>query len=39
MIEIEEPNISTVNMSEDGKSGKFIVDRLKEAMVQLSETL
>ena len=29
MIEIEKPNISTVNMSEDGKSGKFIVEPLE----------
>ena len=29
MIEIEKPNISTVNMSEDGKFGKFIVEPLE----------
>ena len=29
MIEIEKPNISTVNLSEDGKSGKFIVEPLE----------
>ena len=29
MIEIEKPNISTVNLSEDGRSGKFIVDPLE----------
>ena len=29
MIEIEKPNITTVNLSEDGKSGKFIVDPLE----------
>ncbi len=29
MIEIEKPNISTVNLSEDGRSGKFIVEPLE----------
>ena len=29
MIEIEKPNITIVNLSEDGKSGKFIVDPLE----------
>ena len=29
MIEIEKPNITTVNLSDDGKSGKFIVDPLE----------
>ena len=29
MIEREKPNITTVNLSEDGKSGKFIVDPLE----------
>ena len=29
MIEIEKPNIITVNLSEDGTSGKFIVDPLE----------
>lgn len=29
MIEIEKPNIATVNLSEDGKSGKFIVEPLE----------
>ena len=29
MIEIEKPNITTVNLSEDGRSGKFIVDPLE----------
>ncbi len=29
MIEIEKPNITTVNLSEDGTSGKFIVDPLE----------
>ena len=29
MIEIEKPNIATVNMSEDGKSGKFIIEPLE----------
>ena len=29
MIEIEKPNISTVNLSEDGRCGKFIVDPLE----------
>lgn len=29
MIEIEKPNITTVNLSEDGSSGKFIVEPLE----------
>ena len=29
MIEIEKPNIPTVNLSEDGKSGKFIIEPLE----------
>ena len=29
MIEIEKPNIATVNLSEDGKSGKFIIEPLE----------
>ena len=29
MIEIEKPNITTVNLSEDGTSGKFIVEPLE----------
>ena len=29
MIEIEKPNIATINLSEDGRSGKFIVDPLE----------
>ena len=29
MIEIEKPNITTVNLSDDGKSGKFIVEPLE----------
>ncbi len=29
MIEIEKPNISTVNLSEDGRSGKFIIEPLE----------
>ncbi|MBQ8397971.1 MAG: DNA-directed RNA polymerase subunit alpha [Clostridia bacterium] len=29
MIEIEKPNIATVNLSDDGKSGKFIVEPLE----------
>ena len=29
MIEIEKPNITTVNLSDDGKSGKFIIDPLE----------
>ena len=29
MIEIEKPNIATVNLSEDGKYGKFIVEPLE----------
>ena len=29
MIEIEKPNISTVNLSEDGRTGKFIVEPLE----------
>ena len=29
MIEIEKPNISTVNLSEDGRSGAFIVEPLE----------
>ena len=26
MIEIEKPNITTVNLSDDGRNGKFIVE-------------
>lgn len=29
MIEIEKPNITTANLSEDGKSGKFIIEPLE----------
>lgn len=29
MIEIEKPNIATVNLSEDGRNGKFIVEPLE----------
>ena len=29
MIEIEKPNISTVDLSEDGKHGKFVVEPLE----------
>ena len=29
MIEIEKPNITTVNLSEDGSSGKFIIEPLE----------
>lgn len=29
MIEIEKPNIATVNLSEDGRSGKFIIEPLE----------
>ena len=29
MIEIEKPNIATVNLSEDGKEGKFIIEPLE----------
>ena len=29
MIEIEKPNIATVDLSEDGKSGKFVVEPLE----------
>ena len=29
MIEIEKPNITTVNLSEDGTCGKFIVEPLE----------
>ena len=29
MIEIEKPNITTVNLSEDGRNGKFIVEPLE----------
>ncbi len=29
MIEIEKPNIATVNLSEDGKNGKFIIEPLE----------
>ena len=29
MIEIEKPNIATVNLSEDGRSGKFVVEPLE----------
>ncbi|MDD4772273.1 MAG: DNA-directed RNA polymerase subunit alpha [Eubacteriales bacterium] len=29
MIEIEKPNIATVNLSDDGKNGKFIVEPLE----------
>ena len=31
MIEIEKPNIATVNLSEDGRSGKFIIEPLERA--------
>ncbi len=29
MIEIEKPNIATINLSEDGKNGKFIIEPLE----------
>ena len=29
MIEIEKPNITTVNLSDDGRNGKFIVEPLE----------
>ena len=29
MIEIEKPNITTVNLSEDGRNGKFIIEPLE----------
>ena len=29
MIQIEKPNIATVNLSEDGRSGKFIIEPLE----------
>ena len=29
MIEIEKPNIATINLSEDGRSGKFIIEPLE----------
>ena len=29
MIEIEKPNIATINLSEDGRNGKFIIDPLE----------
>ena len=29
MIEIEKPNITTANLSEDGKSGKFVIEPLE----------
>ena len=29
MIEIEKPNITTVDLSEDGKYGKFVVEPLE----------
>ena len=29
MIEIEKPNIATINLSEDGKEGKFIIEPLE----------
>jgi len=29
MLEIEKPNIATVNLSEDGKNGKFIIEPLE----------
>lgn len=29
MIEIEKPNIATVNLSDDGRSGKFIIEPLE----------
>ena len=29
MIEIEKPNISTINLSEDGSKGKFIIEPLE----------
>ena len=33
MIEIEKPNIATVNLSEDGKSGKFTLDSDKDVSI------
>ena len=29
MIEIEKPNIATINLSEDGRNGKFIIEPLE----------
>jgi ribosomal protection tetracycline resistance protein len=38
MIEIEKPNIATVNLSEDGKSGKFIVEPLERGKGYIYES-
>ena len=32
MIEIEKPNITTVNLSEDGTRGKFIGQKTKQGL-------
>ena len=29
MIEIEKPNIATINLSDDGRNGKFIIEPLE----------
>ena len=29
MIEIEKPNIATVDLNEDGRSGKFVIEPLE----------
>ena len=35
MIEIEKPNITTVNLNEDGTHGRFVVEKKKKAVVIL----
>ena len=37
MIEIEKPNIATINLSEDGRNGKFIIEPLERATALHSE--
>lgn len=39
MIEIEKPRIDTVELTSDGKYGKFVMSLLREAMPQLSATV
>ena len=29
MLEIEKPNIATINLSEDGRNGKFVIEPLE----------
>ena len=39
MFDFNKPNIEITDVSEDKKYGRFVVDRLKEDMVQHSEIL